>query len=323
MANSIIIWEKTNQVDVGIDLDAFNGKLNFTGDFFLKNTSDILLELPIPDMIGVAPPMQNAGKVRNTGLELQLNHNNQVNDFRYFTTFNFSYVHNEITDLSGGDTPGRSVGDPINNIYGYVCEGIFSSQEEIDAHPKQIWGAQPRDLKYKDLNNDNVIDDKDRQSLGSYFPKINFGLRLGFEYKNFDFSALMQGAGMVKDLVANEVNKAFFNGGKVTDYHLDRWTPDNLDASYPRLSMKDSKKNWEISTFWTQNASYLKMRNMQLGYSLPKQLISGLGISRLRVYFSADNLFTITGFKGIDPEAGNNYYYPLTRNYSFGVNLSF
>ena len=161
------------------------------------------------------------------------------------------------------------------------------------------------------------------KSLGTYFPKINFGLRLGFEYKNFDFSALMQGAGMVKDMVANEVNKAFYNGGKVTEYHLDRWTPDNLDASYPRLSMKDSKKNWETSTFWVQNASYLKMRNMQLGYSIPKQLISGSGISRLRVYFSADNLFTITGFDGIDPEAGNNYYYPLTRNYSFGVNLSF
>ena len=118
MANSIITWEKTNQVDVGVDLDAFNGKLNFTGDFFIKNTHDILLALPIPDIVGVTPPTQNAGKVRNTGLELQLGHNNQVNDFRYFATFNFSYVHNEITDLSGGDTPGRSVGDPINNIYG-------------------------------------------------------------------------------------------------------------------------------------------------------------------------------------------------------------
>ena len=323
MANSIITWDKTNQVDVGVDLDAFNGKLNFTGDFFIKNTHDILLALPIPDIVGVTPPTQNAGKVRNTGLELQLGHNNQVNDFRYFATFNFSYVHNEITDLSGGDTPGRSVGDPINNIYGYVCDGIFNSQEEIDAHPKQIWDAKPGDLIYRDLNNDNVVNEEDRKSLGTYFPKINFGLRLGFEYKNFDFSALMQGAGMVKDMVANEVNKAFYNGGKVTEYHLDRWTPDNLDASYPRLSMKDSKKNWETSTFWVQNASYLKMRNMQLGYSIPKQLISGSGISRLRVYFSADNLFTITGFDGIDPEAGNNYYYPLTRNYSFGVNLSF
>ena len=154
---------------------------------------------------------------------------------------------------------------------------------------------------------------------------------MGFEYKNFDFSALLQGAGMVNAIVKDEINKAFYNGGKVTEYHLDRWTPDNLDATYPRLSMKDSKKNWMTSTFWMQNASYLKMRNMQLGYSLPKQVLAGSGITRLRVYFSVDNLFTITGFDGVDPESAYNMkdlsvvssYYPLTRNYSFGVNLSF
>lgn len=331
MANSFITWEKTDQMDIGVDMDVLGGKLNFTGDFFIKNTRDILLQLPIPEIVGVTPPMQNAGKVRNTGVEVQLNHNNQVRDFRYFATFNFSYVHNEITNLSGGDTPGRSVGDPINNIYGYVCDGIFNSQEEIDAHPKQIWGAKPGDLIYRDLNDDKVVDEKDRQSLGTYFPKINFGLRFGFEYKNFDFSALMQGAGMVDAIVSNEINKAFFNGGKATTIHLDRWTPENQDASYPRLSMKDSKKNWMNSTFWTQNASYLKMRNIQLGYTLPKQVLAHAGISRLRVYCSVDNLFTITGFDGVDPEAAYNMkdlsvgssYYPLTRNYSFGVNLSF
>ena len=331
MANSIITWEKTDQIDIGVDADAFGGKLSFTGDFFVKNTKDILLELPIPEIVGVKPPMQNASKVRNTGMEMQISHNNQINDFKYYATFNFSYVHNEITDLSGGDTPGRSVGDPINNIYGYVCEGIFKDQAEIDGHPTQIWGAKPGDLKYKDLNNDKKIDENDRQSLGTYFPKINYGLRLGFEYKNFDFSALLQGAGMVNAIVKDEINKAFYNGGKVTEYHLDRWTPENLDATYPRLSMKDSKKNWMTSTFWMQNASYLKMRNMQLGYSLPKQVLTGSGITRLRVYFSVDNLFTITGFDGVDPESAYNMkdlsvvssYYPLTRNYSFGVNLSF
>lgn len=220
MANSIITWEKTNQMDIGLDLDAFGGKLNFTGDFFIKNTNDILLELPIPEIVGVTPPMQNAGKVRNTGMEMLVGHTNQIRDFRYFASFNFSYVHNEITDLSGGDIPGRSVGDPINNIYGYVCEGLFSDQADIDGHPKQIWGAQPGDMKYRDLNDDKVVDEKDRKSLGSYFPKINFGLRVGFEYKNFDFSALMQGAGMVKAIVKSEINQAFFNGGKVTEYHL-------------------------------------------------------------------------------------------------------
>lgn len=152
MANTAITWEKTDQMDVGVDADFWGGKLSLTGDFFLKNTHAILLKLPIPDLVGVSAPMQNAGKVRNIGFELALTHRNQVNRFRYSTSFNFSYVKNEIIDLNGGDTPGRSVGDPVDNIYGYVCEGIFKSQEEIDNSPKQVWGAVPGDLKYADIN---------------------------------------------------------------------------------------------------------------------------------------------------------------------------
>lgn len=157
MANTAITWEKTDQMDVGVDADFWGGKLSLTGDFFLKNTHAILLKLPIPDLVGVSAPMQNAGKVRNIGFELALTHRNQVNRFRYSTSFNFSYVKNEIIDLNGGDTPGRSVGDPVDNIYGYVCEGIFKSQEEIDNSPKQVWGAVPGDLKYADINNDGVV----------------------------------------------------------------------------------------------------------------------------------------------------------------------
>lgn len=324
MGNSIITWEKTDQVDVGVDASFWSGKLNFSGDFFVKNTKDILLDLPIPDVVGVEAPTQNAGKVRNIGMEMVLTHNNQIRDFNYFATFNFSYVHNEITDLKEGDTPGRSVGDPINNIYGYVCEGIFKDQAEIDAHPKQVTGdVVPGDLKYKDLNGDKVVDDKDRKSLGTYFPKINFGLRLGFEYKNFDFSALLQGAAMVDAIAREQVIFAFYNGGKVVENYLDRWTPQNPDGKYPRLSMQNTQKNWETSSFWMQNASYLKMRNMQLGYTLPKQVLGRSGISNLRVYFSADNLFTISGFDNLDPEVPYGSYYPLTKNYSFGINVSF
>ncbi len=324
MGNSIITWEKTDQVDLGVDASFLAGKVTFTGDFFLKNTKDILLDLPIPDIVGVDAPTQNAGKVRNIGMEMVVTHNNQIRDFKYFATFNFSYVHNEITDLKEGDTPGRSVGDPINNIYGYVCEGIFKDQAEIDAHPKQITGdVVPGDLKYKDLNGDGIVDEKDRKSLGTYFPKINFGLRLGFEYKNFDFSALLQGAGMVDAIAREQVIYAFYNGGKVVENYLDRWTPQNPNAKYPRLSMQNTQKNWETSSFWMQNASYLKMRNMQLGYTIPKQILSKSGISNLRIYFSVDNLFTISGFDNLDPEVPYGTYYPLTKNYSFGVNVSF
>lgn len=324
MANTAITWEKTNQTDIGIDADFWGGKLSFTGDFFIKNTNAILLKLPIPDIVGVDAPMQNAGKVRNTGVELAFTHRNQVNDFKYSTSFNFSYIHNEITDLSGGDTPGRSVGDPVDNIYGYVCDGIFKSQEEIDNSPKQVWGAQPGDLKYRDLDGNKTVDQNDRQSLGSTFPKINFGLRLNFEYKNFDLTALLQGAGMVKGIVKDEIGKAFYNGGKVTDSWLDRWTPENPDATYPRLTISSSSRNYMTSSFWAQNASYLKLRNLQIGYTLPQNILTNTGLSKLRLYCSIDNLFTITGFDGLDPEMiTTKTYYPLTRNYSFGVNVSF
>ena len=324
MANTAITWEKTDQTDIGIDADFWGGKLSFTGDFFLKNTRAILLELPIPDLVGVDAPMQNAGKVRNTGIELALTHRNQINDFRYSASFNFSYVHNEITDLSGGDTPGRSVGDPVDNIYGYICDGIFKSQEDIDNSPEQIWGAEPGDLKYRDLNGDGVVNQDDRTSLGTTFPKINFGLRLNFEYKNFDLTALLQGAGMVKGVVWDEIAKAFYNGGKVTESWLDRWTPDNPDASYPRLTVSSSSRNYMTSSFWAQNASYLKMRNLQLGYSLPRHWLDNCGVSKVRLYCSIDNLFTISGFDGLDPEmATSSTCYPLTKSYSFGINVSF
>lgn len=134
MANTAITWEKTDQMDVGVDADFWGGKLSLTGDFFLKNTHAILLKLPIPDLVGVSAPMQNAGKVRNIGFELALTHRNQVNRFRYSTSFNFSYVKNEIIDLNGGDTPGRSVGDPVDNIYGYVCEGILNHRRKLIIH---------------------------------------------------------------------------------------------------------------------------------------------------------------------------------------------
>lgn len=324
MANTAITWEKTDQMDVGVDADFWGGKLSLTGDFFLKNTHAILLKLPIPDLVGVSAPMQNAGKVRNIGFELALTHRNQVNRFRYSTSFNFSYVKNEIIDLNGGDTPGRSVGDPVDNIYGYVCEGIFKSQEEIDNSPKQVWGAVPGDLKYADINNDGVVNQNDRKSLGSTFPKINFGLRVNCEYRNFDLTMLLQGAGMVKGVTAGEISQAFMNGGKVTEEWLDRWTPENVNTSYPRLTLSGSSRNYMTSSFWVQNASYLKMRNLQIGYTIPKNILSHLGVSNLRLYCSIDNLFTISKFKGLDPEmVTTQTMYPLTRNYSFGINLSF
>ena len=323
MANQNITWEKTDQWNVGVDASFFGNKLTFAADWFRKETRDILLQLPVPNTLGVDAPMQNAGVVRNTGIELQLGHNNRIDNWNYSVGANFSYVTTQIIDLKGGDTPGQSVGDPLWTYYGYVCDGIFQNEEEIKNHPKQTMGDPvPGDLKYRDLNGDKVIDSRDRQVLGSYFPKINFGLTLSVQYKDFDLSVLLQGAADVKSAPVAEIRYAFYNGGKATEQHLDRWTPDNPNATYPRLSMSDSK-NRVTSSFWMQDASYAKLRNLQAGYSLPRQLISRYGISRLRVYCSIDNLFMISGFDGVDPEAISGNYYPLTRNYSFGLNITF
>ena len=323
MANPNITWEKTAQWNLGLDATFFGNNLNFTLDIFRKDTRDILLQLPVPGIMGVKPPMQNAGKVRNTGFEFQANYNNRCGELIYSVTGNFSYVRNKIVDLSGGDTPGQSVGDPLWAYYGYVCDGIFRSTQEVNDHPKQTMGdAVPGDLKYRNLNTDQTIDSNDRTVLGSYFPKINYGLNFNLQYKGFDMSAVLQGAASVKGLPVAEIRYAFYNGGKLTDKYLDSWTPENPNASMPRLSMKD-KKNRIISSFWVQDASYLKVRNIQLGYSLPSKLIGKYGISRLRVYGSIDNLLTISNFDSVDPELVSGTYYPLTRNYTFGLNITF
>lgn len=322
MANEEISWEKTNQVDLGLDLGCFNNRLTLTFDYFNKQTNDILLTLPIMSMVGVKPPYQNAGAVRNSGFELQIGHNNTVKDFSYSISANASYVKNKITDLKGSDIPGQSVGDPLMAFYGYECEGIFRNEQQIKEHADQsLFKPVPGDLIYKDLNGDKVINSKDRKVLGSAFPKWYYGLNLSANYKGFDFSTVLQGVAGVKAMVPAEIAWAFYNGGKVTTKYLDRWTPENANGSMPRMSMSN-ESNHKISSFWVKDASFLKMRNVQLGYSLPKNILKHYGIQKLRLYSSIDNLFTITSFEGTDPEATQNVH-PITRSYSFGINLTF
>ena len=324
MANKNITWEKTEQINFGVDAAFFNNKLTATLDVFRKDTREILLNLPVMYMLGVSAPMQNAGGVRNTGFELQLGHNNRINDFQYSATANISYVKNEITDLKGADTPGQSVGDPLSAYFGYVCEGIFRTQADIDNHADQSAAfGQPvlGDLMYKDVNGDKKVNSDDRVILGSSFPKWNFGLNLSASYKGFDISALLQGAADVKAMTPSTVAYAFYNGGKVAEKHLDSWSEKNPNGSMPRLSMSNSS-NKTTSSFWVTDASYVKMRNFQVGYTINPNFLKKYDISRLRVYCSIDNLFTITSFEGTDPEATGNVH-PLTRSYSFGLNLSF
>jgi TonB-linked SusC/RagA family outer membrane protein len=335
VANSDITWETTTISDVGIDMSIFNNKVTFTADYFKKTTNDILLSLPQPAILGMLPPTINAASVDNEGFEIAITHQNKTSgDLNYFINTNLSYVKNEITDLKGSDAPGRSVGDPINNIFGYVADGIFNSQAEIDAAPDQtsFGGAPvPGDIRYVDINNDGVVDPSDRESLGSYFPEYTFGLTAGLNWKNFDFSMVWQGAAGFKALTTGPYVQPFYNAARPLQNMVNNtWTEQNQGAFYPRLSVANQARNYQSSSYWTRDSSFAKLRNLQIGYSLPPSILNSLKIKMLRLYITGENLLHISNIKDLDPEFANGdpfafsaFSYPSSRFFSTGINITF
>lgn len=341
--NQDISWETSIEKNIGIDADFFKGKLSFTLEYYDRQTNNILLALPQPSVLGGYPPTVNAGGVSNKGIDLILKHRNQIGAIGYWVNANFSYVKNVITNLAGGDTPGMSVGDPINNIYGYQAIGLFQTQAEVNSAPSQtatFGGAQPGDIRYKDISGpkgvpDGIIDQYDRTSLGSSFPKINYGFQLGATYKSFDVSVLAQGVGDVSRCLTAQAIQPFPNMGKVLQRVVgNSWTPDNTTAFFPRLSLNNASRNYgQTSSYFVEDASYLRIRNIQVGYSLSPSILSKIKMQKLRVYLSVDNPFLFTSFKDFDPEApqfatvswqgpaGN--YYPQVTTFSCGLNVTF
>jgi TonB-linked SusC/RagA family outer membrane protein len=328
MSNSTIGWENTEMINAGLDMNMLDSKLSFIFDYFIRNTNSILMSLPQSALLGAYPPTINAGAVQNKGFELQLGWQDKKDDFGYGAKLSFSRVNDKITDLKGADTPGRSVGDPINNIYGLQVIGIFQSQEEINNSPKQDYtgGASPGDLKYKDQDGDNAITAADRKNLGNTFPSVTMGLQLSFSYKNLDFSTTLHGVTEVQGYLTNLAAQAFFNGGSALKSQLDHWTPENPNASYPRLTLNYASRNYgQVNSFFMEDASYLRLRNTQLGYNLPKKINEKLQIEKCRFYVNADNLLTLTSFRGFDPETpwGQGNIYPMVTTFSVGLNLVF
>ncbi|MEO6546389.1 MAG: SusC/RagA family TonB-linked outer membrane protein, partial [Ferruginibacter sp.] len=221
---------------------------------------------------------------------------------------------------------------PINSLYGWVSEGLFQSQAEIDKHATQngIGGpVAPGDIKYKDLNGDNVIDSKDRQYLGTYFPKVTYGLSLSARYKGFDASLFLQGAADVNSFVSGRILGSLYDkNGDPTTAWLDRWTTTNTDATFPRVwnSNPQNDPSATPSSFWVRSSSYLRLKNIQIGYTLPDGYLSRKGI-RLRIFYTGKDLLTFTSFyKWVDPEAplgGPSYSYPMVKVNSLGINLTF
>lgn len=341
-----LAWETTRMTNVGIDLGLFNNKFNLTFDYYQRKTFDILLGLDIPSFMGYSnSPTRNAGEVENKGWDLSLSYNNKIGDFNYRVTGNLSDVKNKVLDMKDivnnyDDIYTNRAGYPINSIWGLEAEGLFSSFEEAKNHPITQFGTiQGGDIKYKDQltvdtdgdgvpdAGDGIINSEDYVVIGNTIPRYTFSLDLYGEYKGFDLTVFFQGVGKRDGYLQGDLAWAFNNGAKVQEWQRDgMWQEGQTDAVYPRMFISSSN-NIAPSTFWKQNAAYVRLKNLQIGYSIPKKVLKGSFLDAVRLYISAQNLLTFDKMiDGYDPEqhptkAQNSV--PLLRTYSFGLNVNF
>ena len=331
--NNALQWATVTNYELGIEAGFLNNMIGFELSLYKKKTNDMLLYLPIQGVIGMGAPAQNAGSVENTGFDLSIFHNKRINkDLSYAVNFNVAYVKNEITDMCGteGVDPDNSKywrleGYPIGSFYGYVANGYFNTEDDLKNYPKRTGQEKLGDIKYVDLDGNGKIDGADRTVIGKNFPSWTGGLNINVYYKDFDLSMLWQGAFDVDAYYTGEASYAFFNSGKVLKRHLDRWTPENHNASYPRLT-RSSQINFSTSSFWLEDASYIRLKNITLGYHLPKSLLSKVGIERAKVFVAGENLFTISGLDGLDPESPSDTrgaFYSNVKKISLGLKVSF
>ncbi len=330
MNNELISWETSEMTNVGVDLALFNN-VTFSFDWYNKITSDILLRLDIPLSIGLSAPYQNAGKVQNKGWDASVGYKGRAGDFRYGVTFNISDVKNTVLDLRGVSQSGLLVsreGFPINSILALKADGFFQSADEIARHASQIGILAPGDIRYINQNPDvdNLINADDYVIIGSTIPRFTYGLNLNAEYKNFTFNAFLQGVGKADGYLYGRAIQPFFSGASAYEQHKDYWTPDNRNATFPRLTWGDAGNNYQHSSFWMKRASYLRLKNIQLGYNLPKSFLNRVKVEQARIYVNGQNLFTLDRFwDGFDVETpvGTGTNYPMVKVFSFGIDLRF
>jgi len=330
-----ITWESTTMTDFGVDLAFLRNKLNVSFDWYDKQTNNILLNMAIPGVMGYSnSPKQNAGAVENKGWDLTVSYNNNAGAFNYRVTGVVSDVKNKITDLGGlgpqvSGTHVKQVGYPIDAFYGLQADGLFSSFTEARAHTVTQFGKlQGGDVRYKDIDKDNKITGSDRVVLGNPIPRYTYSLDLFASWKGLDFSAFLQGVGKRDDYISGWLAYPFQNASTAFVQHLDRWYEGkpNQNATYPRLSINQQSNNLQPSTFWMLNGAYLRLKNIQLGYTIPVSAIKKSGITGLRVYANGNNVFTKTDMPlGMDPESpeSNNNSIPLIKTFTFGVEVKF
>ena len=339
IGNDNIKWETTTQTDLGFDFAFFRNTLYGNFDWYFKKTKDILVNMPGIAVMGEGSSQWiNAGEMENRGFEFNIGYRNQTHfGLKYDVTANISSYRNKITALPttvaangtfGGNGVKSVIGHPMGAQVGYVADGIFKSQEEIDNHATQE-GAGLGRIRWKDLTGDGKITEADQTWIYNPVPDFTYGFNIYLEYKNFDFTAFfqgVQGVDIISDLKKETdiwagLNIGFLNKGKRL---LDAWSATNPDSNVPALSLSDNNNEKRVSSYWVENGSYLKLRTIQFGYNFPQTITSKLAMQRLRMYVSAQNLFTIksSSFTGVDPE-NPNYGYPIPLNITFGLNVTF
>lgn len=382
LPNPNLKWETSKQTDIGIDLGFFNNKLMLTADYYIKKSSDFLLEIQMPSQTGFTKATRNVGSVKNNGFEFSVDYRDNSHDFKYGINVNLTTVKNKIERLSPGKdavanlqsldfpTTGNTswavfsmskVGGSIGEFYGFQTDGIIQNQAEIDAlnanarrlnQDDNVWyiasGTAPGDRKFIDQNGDGVITDADRVSLGSPLPKFYGGINFSGEYKGFDFNLFFNYS--VGNKILNFVKRNLISmGGEGSiglqnvgkEFYDNRWTETNPTNKYPRAVWSDVSGNSRVSDAFVEDGSYLRLKNIEVGYTLPANILKKASISKLRIFASVQNLFTITGYSGMDPEIGQSMssstgvaggvtasgvdvgIYPYSRFFTMGFNLEF
>ena len=351
VGNPDLRWETTRQLDFGLDLAFFNSALKFNIDYFDRKTSDMLVQVPMPAAIGLPnTPWSNAGSVKNRGFEFVLDYHGKIgNDFSYNIAGNISTYKNKVLSLGGGtNIPGKThlgnqvntmiePGKPIGYFYGYKMDGVFQTQEEINNYrggPDNtiiMPTAEPGDLKFVDLNGDGKLGEEDRTMIGNPHPDFTFGLTLSGEYKGFDLSMFFQGS--VGNDILNILKYDIYSGtgwyNAPKDIFDKFWT--GLGSTNENFAISaNNRDNLTMSEWYIENGSYVRLKNVTLGYTFPKQWVQKLTVQNLRLFVAAQNLFTITSYSGLDPELGNSNpafmgidmgWYPQARSFMVGLSL--
>ena len=346
LANPNAKWEQSIQTDLGVDLGLFGNQFTATVDYYIKDASGMLMSLQVPTYAGDSAPTGNVGTMRNTGVEFDLGWRGAIADFNYGLKLNASYNRNRLIHLADdasyittsshkiGTLTRGEVGEVFPYFWGWKTDGVFQTWDEVNAYVNAEGNliqpnAQPGDFRWKDINGDGVINDDDRTNLGKGIPDWTYGFTLTMDWRGFDFSMLLQGQLGAQTLnVTRRTDLYYINLPKSI---LNRWTGPGTTNEYPRFAFDSANENYRVSDYWMEDASFLRARNIQLGYTLPASLTKRAFISRLRLYGQVENAFTLTKYTGCDPEVSGGFrevgvdrgVYPQNRTVTFGVNVTF